>query len=224
MSGWRQVWAIARKDVQLELRSRGMLSALGVFALGTLVIFAFAFELEKIPTARLVPGVLWVTVLFSSLLALNRMFTLEERQDAFYGLLLSPVDRAVIFAGKVLGGLFFVVIVQAMTLLLMLLWFGLPVAMLPPVAALALLGDVGLVSAGTLLASMAFRTRAREAVLPALLLPVAFPWLLCGVKATTAVLLEAPWSDYQMWVAVMGVFDIIFLTTGWLAFEAAIED
>jgi ABC-type transport system involved in cytochrome c biogenesis permease component len=123
-----------------------------------------------------------------------------------------------------LGGLIFVLALQAVTLVLMVLWFALPGEALPAVAGLAALGDVGLVSAGTLLASMAFRTRAREAVLPALLLPVAFPWLLCGVRATTGVLEGDTWADLQTWVAVMAVFDVVFLTAGWLLFESAVED
>src|SRR5205823_14467865 len=63
---------------------------------------------------------------------------------------------------------------------------------LPGLLAVLLLGNVGFAALATLFAAVAARTRARETLLPLLLLPLALPLLIAAVQATQAVLAGGP--------------------------------
>ncbi len=73
MNYLRKVLAIVRKDVVAELRTKEMFSAMFVFAILTVVIFNFAFDLrvsgERV--RQVAPGALWVAFAFSGVLGLQ---------------------------------------------------------------------------------------------------------------------------------------------------------
>jgi heme exporter protein B len=68
------------------------------------------------------------------------------------------------------------------------------------------------------------RTRAREVMLPLLLLPLVVPIFIGGVKVTARVLAGKPLADVAQWLNLIGAFDFIFLVVGWLVFEYAVEE
>ena len=83
-STWaEQTWAILRKDMLLELRSRVNLNAMLFFA--GLVLFVFSFALGPDP-ARLraaAAGILWLAFIFAGILAFGRVYQLETENNAF---------------------------------------------------------------------------------------------------------------------------------------------
>ena len=105
------VWAIFRKDVQVEWRGRQGVPVMLVFSL--LVVFLFNFTLQLTPQLQsgLASGLLWVTLAFAATLGLNRSASLERENDALKGLMLAPVDRSAIFFGKGLSNLLFTLLV-----------------------------------------------------------------------------------------------------------------
>src|SRR5260370_42026183 len=104
---WEQTLAILWKDVRCELRTRQIWLAMGMFALLTLVVFNFAFDLRVDNQTAVAPGALWIAFVFASTLGLGRTMAAEQEQVAMDRLLLCPVDRKVIFAAKLLGNLVF---------------------------------------------------------------------------------------------------------------------
>jgi heme exporter protein CcmB len=96
-SYFRKVWAIARKDLLIELRSRDVLSSAVVFTLLVLLIFNFALDLTGETVRAVAPGVLWVTFIFAGMLTLGRTFARERERGALQGLLLAPLDRGALF-------------------------------------------------------------------------------------------------------------------------------
>ncbi|MCJ7735684.1 MAG: heme exporter protein CcmB, partial [Anaerolineae bacterium] len=108
MSFGGKVWSIVRKDLALEKRSREMLSSMFIFALIVILIFSFSFDLRVEKAIQVAPGVLWVAITFAGMLGLARSFVLERDQGCLDGLLLCPVDRSVLYLGKMLGNLFFI--------------------------------------------------------------------------------------------------------------------
>ena len=75
---WRDAALVAGRDLRIEVRSRVTLHQVAPFALLVLVLFAFALDPDRGVLERATPGLYWVTVLFSALLALARSAKLEE--------------------------------------------------------------------------------------------------------------------------------------------------
>ena len=223
MSAWRAVIAIVAKDVAAELRSKETLSTLLIFALMIMVVFNFAFELRVQNVRQIAPGVLWVALIFSGVLALNRSFVVEREEGCIEGLRLTPVDRSVIYLGKFLGNTLFMLVAEACILPVFAVLFD--VSILNPVLWLiVVLGTIGFASVGTLFAAMAVNTRAREAMLPLLLFPIAVPVLIAATKATGQVLDGQPLSEVYSWLRLLLAFDIIFTVIALLGFEYVLEE
>ena len=91
-------------------------------------------------------------------------------------------------------------------------------------AAVLFAASLGLAAAGTLFALAALGTRARELMMPLLLLPLEVPLLIAAVKATTLVLGGAALTELGAWGNIILAFDILFVTVGWLAFEFVAVD
>ncbi len=217
------VLAIVHKDVRAELRSRELVGSMALFALLSILIFSFALELNRIAREEAVGGILWVTVAFASILGLNRSLAMERDQGNLDAMLLAPISRAAIFCGKLVGNLVFALVVGLLLLPLMTLLYNRPVLQ-PWLLAALLLGALGFSTVGTLLATMTVQTRARETLLPIVMLPVALPVLLSAVRLTTSVLAGGAQEDWLSWLQILAVVDVIYLVLCFVLFEHVIEE
>jgi len=222
MNSVGKVWAIVRKDLALQRRSREMLNSMFIFALIVILIFNFSFELRVERVSVVAPGVLWVAFTFAGMLGLGRSFILESDQGCLEGLLLCPVDRSVIYFGKMLGNLLFILMTEAVILPLCLALFNLPfkLLLLPTI----FLGTVGFSAVGTLFSAMTVHMRAREVMLPILLFPIVMPALIAAVRLTGGVLDGQPWSDMRHWLQLLVGFDVMFLSVSTMAFDYVVEE
>ena len=216
--------AILRKDLQIEWRTRESLSSVFVLGVLLLVVFSVAHDAPPEAAPALAPAVLWVTFVFTGILGIQRSFLLERENDCLAGLLTSPVDPAAIYAGKLLAN---VVLLGAMQVVLLplvglFLHVDLPPA-LPGLVLVCLLGNLGFASLATLFAAIAVRTRAREVMLPLLLLPLLVPLLIGAVTVTRAVL-GGGLAGAREGLAVLIAFDVVFLVAGWLLFAYVVRD
>jgi heme exporter protein B len=66
-------------------------------------------------------------------------------------------------------------------------------------------------------------TKARDIMLPILMLPVLVPIVIAGVKSTALVLEAQPLAESVLWIQIMVIFDVIYLIAASLIFESAIE-
>lgn len=219
----RTVLTIVRKDLRAELRSRELLSTMGLFALLSILIFSFALELDRVAREEAVSGVLWVTVVFASILGLNRSLALERDQGNLEAMLVAPIDRAGILFGKLVGNLIFVLLVAAVMLPVMTVLYN-KTLIQPWLLLILLLGILGFSTVGTLLATMTVQTRARESLLPIVMLPIALPVILAAVRGTTAILTGARQEDWLIWLQILVAVDGIYLLLCYLLFEYIIED
>jgi heme exporter protein B len=217
------VFSIVRKDLRMELRSRELVSSMGLFALLSILIFSFALELDRIARQEAISGVLWVTVVFASILGLNRSLAMERDQGNLDAMLLAPIDRTAIFVGKFIGNLVFTLTVGLLLLPLMTVLYN--ISLLQGWILLTLvLGTLGFTTVGTLLATMTVQTRARESLLPIVMLPIALPVLLAAVRASTNALNNNPTEDWIAWVQILFVVDIVYMVVCFLLFEYVIEE
>jgi heme exporter protein B len=219
----RTVIAIVRKDLRAELRSRELISSMALFALLSILVFSFSLELDREARESAISGVLWVTVIYASTIGLNRSMAMEREQANLDGMLIAPVDRTAIFFGKLLGNLIFTVVVGLILLPIMTILYNKSLIM-PLVLAIMLLGIVGFSTVGTLLATMTVQTRARESLLPIVMLPITLPMMLAAVRATTGLLSGSPQDDGITWPQILIVLDVVYLAASFLLFEFVIEE
>ena len=218
-----KVFTIFWKDILTELRTREIIISVLVFALLVLVIFSFAFGTGVDVTEMAAPGILWVALTFGGVIGLNRTFALEKENSRLEGLMLCPVDRAVIYWGKLAGSFTFMLALAVVVTPIFLALFNLPV-FLPRLVLVIVLALIGFAAVGTLFSALAVNTRARDIMLPILFLPVVVPVIVSAVKATAPVLTGAPWADMSTWLQILAAFDIIYLVAGTIVFEYVIEE
>jgi len=216
------IWAIVRKDVVAELRTKETLSTMLIFVLLTVIIFNFAFDLRVDNVRQVAPGVLWVAFIFAGVLGLNRSFILETDKGCLDGLLMTPADRSLIYFGKVIGNVIFMLVVEAIALPVFSILFNLMLVRLD-VILIVVLGTIGFAGVGTLFSAMTANTRAREVLLPILLFPVVLPVILAAVKATAGVLDGLPLGEVANWLGLLAAFDVIFLAIAYMTFDYVVE-
>ncbi len=219
----RAIWAVLWKDLSAELRGREMLSAMLVFALLVILIFNFALELDATTRANVTSGVLWVTFAFAGTLGLNRSMAMEKDRGCLDGLLLAPVDRSAIYFGKALSNLVFMLVVEAIVLPVYSVLYNTNLFN-PGLILVILLGSIGYVAVGTLLAAMVVQTRTRDILLPILLFPVVIPVLIAAVKASSGFLQGIPMADIWPWLNLLIVYDIIFTAVAFMVFDYIVEE
>ena len=219
----RAIAAVVWKDLAAELRSRELISAMLVFALLVILIFNFALELDAKTRYSVTSGVLWVTFAFAGTLGLNRSMSMEKDRGCLDGLLLAPVDRSAIYFGKAIGNLAFMLIVEAIVLPVYSLLYNQNL-FVPGLLLVILLGSIGYVMVGTLLASMAVQTRTREILLPILLFPVILPILIAAVKGSSGFLQGLDIADIVPWINLMLVYDVIFTAVAFMTFDYVVEE
>ena len=220
-----KVWAIFRKDMLIEMRTKDSLNAMLFFGIVVLVVFNFALESVRESIRSAVPGVLWVAFAFSGTLGLNRMFAAEKENSCLQGLLLAPVDRGVLYLGKMLAATVFMLITEAVVFVCCLVFFNLTVwREIPWLALVFAIGTLGFTAVGTLLAAVAANTRMREVLLPLILFPVVLPILVNAVEATAIILNTADYRALRLPVTIMSVFTVVFVTVACLLFDFVLED
>jgi heme exporter protein B len=206
------VGTLARKDLRLELRSRDTFLSMVLFVVATLVVFSFSLPADTEAEASY--GLLWVALLFTAILGLTRAFAAEREQRVLDGLVLAPCDRSAIWLGKAVAVAAFLALAEVVALPAFALFFE-PVTW--EVVAAVVLADLGLAAVGTLLAVMAAASRARELLLPLLLLPLAIPIVVGGVGASIS-------DDPGRFLGFLALYDLIFAILSWASFEYVVTE
>jgi heme exporter protein B len=218
-------WIVARKDLAIELRTRSAFLSVVVFALLALVTFFFAWDPTAVSAIDLAPGVLWVTFTFAGLLGLHRSFGTEMQDRAIDALLVAPVERGAIYAGKALANAIFVGALLAIAVPAVALFYNLPLGRsIAALGVVALLAAAGIVSVGTLFSAMSVNTRMAELLLPMLSLPFFVPIVIASAQASTRLLAGRPVSEALPWLKILLAFDLVFAVACTVAFSFTLEE
>ena len=218
-----QTSVIARKDLVIEVRGRHALGTLLPFAATVLISFGFAFGPGRDVLDRVAPGLLWMAVLFSAVIASRRAYQIETEDGALDGLLLAPIDKAAVFLGKAVAVTLELLALVLAVLVLVVVLFDLSVASPLLMVAAFVLGVVGLAAVGSLFGVVAESARTREAIFPMLVLPLVAPVLIAGVRANELAAAGRS-SEVLSWLGLLAAFDVVFLSVGVLVFGYLLED
>jgi len=217
--------AILAKDLRSELRTLQSLPAMALFAVTTFVVFRFGLDRTSL-SGSLASGVLWATLLFAAVLGINRLFVSEREEGGFDAIRLAPIDRTVLFAAKAAALVIYLAALELVTVPIFAIFFLEDAAGLGPLVAVLLLADLGLAATGTLISSMAVNSRARDLLVPLVLLPLSIPLMIAATGATEPLLsLGGPSYDrFGTWLMVLGLYDLIFGLVGYAVFDFLLED
>lgn len=224
----REALTLAAKDLKVELRSKEMVSAMFLFSLLMVLAFRFGFsdslEASKVSIEDLAASALWICFSFAAIVGMHTAFAKEKDRETLEGLLLCPVDRSLLFLGKALSSFVLVFIVDVLSIVFFALFFsydygghGLEVL------GVAFLGTLTLVLVGTIVAAISVNARAREALLPVLLIPlIAFTVIIPSVSATRNAMLGDVTESLRDLLSIAG-FAVVFGVAGYLAFDYVVE-
>jgi len=220
----RRTWAVVRKDVLIERRTKETVNAVVFFSVLLLFVFEFTLDADRERLAVVLPGLLWLAVLLAALLGLGRTFVLERENDCWEALLLTAGDKGAVYVGKLAGNGLLMALVEIIVLLLFTLFLNVDVAgALPGLLLVLALGTVGIAAVGTLFGAMTAHVRARELLFPVLLLPVLVPVLLAIVRSTEALLAGESLGTVGHWLKLLVAADVIYVVAGLLTFDVLLE-
>jgi heme exporter protein B len=214
-----------RKDVLVEVRTLQSLTAMTLFSVMAFVLFHFGLQRDTVEGA-LAAGVLWVTLLLATVLAVTRLFVAEREQGGFETLLLAPIDRTAVFLGKGASLFVFLIAVEivAVPAFDVLLLKG-TVLDAPELIAVILLADIGLAAVGALVAALGAETDARELIVPLLLMPLLVPVVIAASKASAPLLSDpAHAEDLGRWLLMLTFYDLAFVLVSVGVFDYLLED
>lgn len=204
--------AIAKKDLQTELRTKESINASASFALVILVLFSFAFDLGREELYAISGGLLWLVFSFAGALIVNRSFARELPNDCLDVLIASPAPAWSIFLGKSVAAFFLLFIVELISLPVFGLFYNIHWTNnfwgLMLVMALA---TWGITVVGTAFSAVTVNIRLRELMLPVLLYPILIPLLIGAMGTTTALLGGEPLNGEALAsLRLLVGFDVIY--------------
>lgn len=219
------LWWIFHKDVVSEFRARRVWPTMLVT--GIIVAFVFSMQMDLLPhqKQRMVGGLLWLAILFAGMTAIESSFASERADGCWDNLKLYPVSPTIVYLAKLLANVIALGVLQCLLIPLFGLLADLPLLQRAwQILLVAVLGNLGLASVGTLLSALATAVGRGGQLLALLVLPLAIPVVLAAAEATY-LLTQGPTGDaWWRWIHLLGAFAVIFTTAGAVLFEFAIED
>jgi heme exporter protein B len=218
--------AILRKDLTIEVRRRESVPAMVLFSVTVFVLFHFGLDRDTVE-GDIATGVIWVTLLLAALLGINRLYVAERDQGGFTGMRLAPIDLTALWLAKAAALFLYLVVLELIALPtfdLLLLGPGLDGA-LPELLPILLLADLGLAAVGALVAALAIETRARDLIVPLLLLPLLVPVIIAAAQATEPLLTggQSP-DDLAKWLGFLALYDVVFVLVSVAVFDFLFDE
>ncbi len=212
------------KDLLIEWRTRSRTVALLSFAYTLLLLFSFAIGPDAEALRHHAGAYLWLGLLLSSTLLLDRSMRIEIEAGAMSKLLLLPVVPSKIFYGKAISNSIQLWLVGAFSVPLIFVvcdanltesagWLALTIV----------LGSAGLAAPGTLYAAMLARLSGKQLLLPLMLFPLVVPVVVAAVKATSLAMLGDPMSQLGSWLTLLSCFNLVYWSLCGTLFQRVVE-
>jgi heme exporter protein B len=224
-SSFRAFEAILAKDLRVELRTLQSVPAMVLFAVTTFVLFRFGLDRSEL-RGSLAAGVLLATVLFAAILAINRLFVSERDEGGFDAIRLAPVDGTALLAAKTAALVIYLLLLEVIALPVFAIFFLESWAGLAPLAGILALTDLGLAATGVLVSAIAANSRARDLLVPLVLLPLLVPVMIAAGGAAEPLLANGgpSYDGIAKWLGILALYDVVFLLVGYAVYDFLLED
>jgi heme exporter protein B len=219
----RDALLVAGKDLRIERRSRVALQQIIPFGGIVVMLFAFALDSDRTLLHQAAPGLFWAAVLLAVLLAIGRSFSIEEANRARDGLRLSGLDGGAIFLGKAAAVAVELFLLEAIVGVLVVVLYDVSVRGAVVLLCTAVAATIGLAATGTVYGVLAGGLRARETLVPLLVLPAVTPVMLGATRSFQAALAGTP-GDAWPWVQLLSAFGVLAVAAGTIAFGPLLEE
>lgn len=223
MNYFKTIFAIIKKDILLEIKSRQIINSSIMFALLITVIFSFIFNFSQSNNFN-TGAVFWTAVLFSGILSLNKSMDIETENDSFTAILNAPVDKSAVFFGKCLSNFIFLTVIEALLIILFTVFFNTFILKNTLTAVIILLSTYGYAVTGTLFAIISAKTKSKDILLPLIMLPIISPVIIGAVLSTNILIDNKDILFVYDWIKITAVFDIIMTTVISVFFSQIIEE
>lgn len=221
MKAVRTIMLLAGKDLRVE--SRGWQTLGQVVVLGILIEVVLALGMGQASSGLRATAILWVTYLLGGVLCFEKTMSVERQHDAMAGLLLAPVDRGLIYLGKLCANLALLLALAAVVTPVGMVFFGFDLSAAPGAfAAVVGLSLVGYAAVGTLFSAVTSAARVQGGLLALLVFPLSLPLVITSTQVLAGVMDRGEMMDMGG-LGLIAVFDIVFLTASWMVFELVVE-
>lgn len=212
-------------EFKINFRTKEAFFSMLSFGMVLIVSLAFSFNISEEQFVSILPGFFWITVLFVSVLGINRMFSHELTFNAISLLSSAPVDRGMIFFTKTIIGLVYLSIIEGA--LIILIWFFFHISFLDQpfiVCGLFMLGNLSILVTGVFISGLTLSSRMSNVLVPLLMFPLLSPVIISLTKATQGTLQGLPVSDWQIWILIVSTYSVIFTLLGYGLFDYLMEE
>ncbi len=220
-----QIWWMIRKDLVSEWRSRRAWPAMILLGVVVAVVFSVQMDLPPEYRRQMAASLLWVAIFLAASLGLDRSFALERDDGCWQALLLYPVSPSSVYVAKLVVNVVWLAGLQCVLIPLFVALADVPLLGCPwAMILVALLGNLGIASAGTLLSALATRVHKGANLTVLLALPMSIPVVLAAAEATRLLAegqLDGAWWD---WNALLAIFAAVFVTAGTVLMDFVAEE
>jgi heme exporter protein B len=213
--------AVAWKDLYTEWKTKQTISTMLIFAGLVVIVFSFAFDPMNTIVKAIIPGLVWVIIVFAGLLGLNRSFTSEGKNDSIHALIVAPLDPSSIYLGKFIANFVMILVVEIISIPFLFILFDFKFyANIFYFVTTIIIGTFGFVAAGTFLAALSSNSRSSEMLLPIILFPITSPILIGAVQATKILLINPEKIASAMsWIQLITGYDLIIFVVCFILYE-----
>ena len=212
MTSLLQAFAVAQKDLRIELRTKESLNAAVAFSIVVLLLFSFAFDPAADVTREISGGLLWLVFAFAGALVFNRAFVRELPNECLDTLLSSALTPASLLIGKAVANFVLLLFLEAISLVVFGLFYNVRwwvhVIELTLTCALA---TWGISILGAVFGALTVNLRLRELMLPVIIYPLLIPLLIAAIELTGRLFTNEPLlPEHLLWARLLVVFDVVF--------------
>jgi heme exporter protein B len=224
----KQLIALMRKDLLLELRGRETLSLMIGLSLLLSVVVACAVQTSTLAPREILnlfPGLIWVVLLFSATVSIGRSYEYEIENLALEGLLLSGASPSLIFVAKSFANFLVILFGQMVSLVLLAVLLNVDVLSAIPGLFLVSALVVGAYSQiATLLAALTSTSRLKSMLLPLLLLPLLFPLFFAAIEVSANLVIDHSLAWDSIWFSLLIALNALYFALGINLYEFVIGE
>lgn len=214
-----------KKDLKIEFRTKHTLSFMFLFSLLTVIMFSVAVGFPAEVTPEVGAGLLWLVILFTGVLGVTRAYGREKESGTLDGIKLTPVGLSSVLVAKILYNFVLMFLVVMIVFPPFVIFLGYSVKGSIPLAFLILaLGAASFAVVGSALATLVLHAKAREMLLPVMLMPIIFPDVSAAVSALRKVSNGLPTEAIVGEITIMTVYIVIMLTISLMTADFALEN
>lgn len=220
----KTIYTILKKDILMEIKSRETINSSLVFAVLLVITFSFIMEPASDVERKIAGGIFWMAVTFAGILSINKNMMNEMQGGNFEALMIAPVDKSAIYFGKVISNFIFLIVLEIILILLFIIFYNINILSHKLMIVVLIAATYGYAAIGTLFSIISIKTKAREFMLPLLMIPIMIPIIIAAILATNVFIFGYDINLSYLWIRLMVVFDIIFSAVIFAIFSNIIEE